>query len=117
MMKTMTYKLKTIIQKDKVVFENANKAHGFGKIDPNNFMPYPKNPSTIQDERTKVILAFCKQARTSQEIMDFLELKSRKHFRTTILNPLIEDKLLSLTIPDKPNSPKQKYIAITGEIK
>ncbi len=44
--------------------------------------------------------------------MDFAQLKSRKHFRTSILNPLIESKLLSLTIPDKPNSPKQKYITI-----
>ena len=34
-----------IIQKDRVVFENANKAHSFGEIDPDNFVPYPKNPT------------------------------------------------------------------------
>ena len=64
-------------------------------------------------------LVFCNEARTTQEIMDFMKLKSRKHFRTSILNPLIESKLLSLTIPTKPNSPKQKYIAIdnTGSVK
>ena len=27
-----------IIEKDKVVFENASKAHGFGEIDPEDFM-------------------------------------------------------------------------------
>ena len=27
------------------IFENANKAHSFGVIDPDDFMPYPKNPT------------------------------------------------------------------------
>ena len=35
---------KLIIQKDRVVTENSNKAHGSGTIDPENFSPYPKNP-------------------------------------------------------------------------
>ena len=39
------YTAKMIIQKDKVVFENANKAHGFGEIDPDNFIPFTKNPA------------------------------------------------------------------------
>ena len=30
--------------KDEIYTENANKPHGFGLIDPNNFSPYPKNP-------------------------------------------------------------------------
>lgn len=34
-----------IIEKDKVLFENANKPHGYGEIDPNNFVPFPKNPT------------------------------------------------------------------------
>ena len=34
-----------ITGKDKVVFENANKAHGFGEIDPENFIPFTKNPA------------------------------------------------------------------------
>ena len=41
----MTSKIKTIIQKDKVVFENGNKAHGFGEIDSDNFIPFTKNPA------------------------------------------------------------------------
>ena len=35
---------KLVIGKDEIYTENANKPHGFGLIDPNNFSPYPKNP-------------------------------------------------------------------------
>jgi len=34
-----------IIYADKVVIENANNPHGNGPIDPNNFAPFPKNPT------------------------------------------------------------------------
>ncbi|MFZ3045339.1 MAG: hypothetical protein WA151_05460 [Desulfatirhabdiaceae bacterium] len=37
-------------------------------------------------------------------------LSHRRHFRLEILDPLLEAGLLKPTIPDKPNSPKQKYI-------
>ena len=33
------------IRNSEVVFENANRPHGFGFIDPLNFTPYPKNPT------------------------------------------------------------------------
>ena len=41
--------------------------------------------------------------------MSSLGLNDRKNFREVYLNPAIEDKLVSLTIPDKPTSSKQKY--------
>jgi len=41
--------------------------------------------------------------------MKYLELTHREHFRADILQPLINKKLLFLTIPDKPSSQKQKY--------
>ena len=174
------YVAKMIIQKDKVVFENANKAHGHGAINPDNFMPFPKNPTIaklfreigyaeelgsgvknlykysklyggsdpklVEDDvftttislkemseqvehligkqvpskqqvsteqvTTQAILEYCATAKSSSEIMNFLKLKHREHFRANILKPLIEKNLLMLTIPDKPNSPKQKYITI-----
>lgn len=34
-----------IIHKDRVETENANNPHGEGPIDPNNFAPFPKNPT------------------------------------------------------------------------
>jgi ATP-dependent DNA helicase RecG len=42
--------------------------------------------------------------------MRHIGLKDREHFRLTILLPLIERGLLTPTLPDKPNSPKQKYV-------
>lgn len=36
---------KLIIEKDRVYIENSNKPHGNGIIDPDNFSPYPKNPT------------------------------------------------------------------------
>jgi len=42
--------------------------------------------------------------------MQYIGLKHREHFRSHILKPLVKKGLLRLTIPDKPNSPNQKYI-------
>ena len=56
------------------------------------------------------ILMFCKEAKTSSEIMNLLKMKHKTYFRKNILKPLLDKKLLTLTIPDKPKSPKQKYI-------
>lgn len=36
---------KMVIENGRVVFENASIANGFGRIDPNNFVPHPKNPT------------------------------------------------------------------------
>lgn len=38
------YPAKLIIGANEIVTENSNKPHGYGKIDPNNFSPFPKNP-------------------------------------------------------------------------
>ena len=152
---------KLIIENEKVMAENSNKPHGHGLIDPKNFSPYPKNPTTAKffkeigwvDElgsgvrniykynkiysgedpiflendifqttiplvakatpqatpQAKKVLEFCLEPRSRNEIQEFLELKDVKHFRESILNPLIEQGLLLLTEPEKPTSPNQKY--------
>lgn len=35
---------KIIIERNRIYSENANKPHGYGKINPNDFSPFPKNP-------------------------------------------------------------------------
>lgn len=39
-----SFPAKIIIDKEKIYAENWNKALTFGRLDPKNFMPYPKNP-------------------------------------------------------------------------
>ncbi len=60
-------------------------------------------------ERIERILEFCKTPRSREEIQNFIGLRDREYFRKNILNPLIKKGLLLLTIPEKPNSPNQKY--------
>jgi len=57
----------------------------------------------------QAILEFCKEPKTTKEIMDFVGMKHKTYFRQNVLSPLFEQGLLELTIPDKPKSPNQKY--------
>lgn len=63
-----------------------------------------------QDEITAKILSYCQEPRTKSEITVFCGYKDSKSFAKRYLKPLLEQKLLLLTIPDKPTSGKQKYI-------
>lgn len=51
---------------------------------------------------------------TRQELTDALGLKDRKHFADAYLQPALEAGLLEMTIPDKPQSSKQRY-RLTGQ--
>ena len=44
--------------------------------------------------------------------MEALKLKYKNHFNQAILRPLVSEGKLALTEPDKPNSPKQKYLTV-----
>jgi ATP-dependent DNA helicase RecG len=57
------------------------------------------------------VLQFCITPRSTAEIMKYLGLSHREHFRSIVLAPLIESGKIALTIPDKPNSSKQMYVA------
>lgn len=63
----------------------------------------------VQNERMREIITFCADQRSRKEIQTFLKIKDREYFRKEILKPLLDKQLLFLSIPDKPNSPKQKY--------
>lgn len=41
--------------------------------------------------------------------MEFLGVTHRGHFKNKTLNPLIDNGVIKLTIPDKPTSKNQKY--------
>ncbi|MCC2625791.1 MAG: ATP-dependent helicase RecG [Burkholderiales bacterium] len=68
--------------------------------------------STNQATMQAKLLDFCKEPRSRSEMQEFLGLKNRDYFRVSILNPLVEQGKLHLTMPDKPTSLKQKYYSV-----
>lgn len=61
------------------------------------------------DQRLAELIEFCGMPHSKREIMDFLGLTDSKNFRKRYLVPLLNAGKIEMTIPDKPNSRKQKY--------
>ena len=57
----------------------------------------------------KIILDLCQQPNTIAELMQAIHWKNRTKFRKKYITPLLEQGLLKMTIPEKPQSSKQKY--------
>ena len=64
----------------------------------------------LDAQKINALLEYCKEARSRTEMQSFCGIKSQDYFRRNILLPLLESGRLKRTIPDKPNSSKQKYI-------
>ena len=60
--------------------------------------------------KLNALLDFCEEARSRVEMQEFCGIKSQDYFRNNILLPLLNSGRIKRTIPDKPNSSKQKYI-------
>jgi ATP-dependent DNA helicase RecG len=67
--------------------------------------------SKLASPRALEILVFCKEIRSRQEIMDRLKISNHTRNFNKYLKELVESGFLSMTIPDKPNSPKQRYFS------
>ena len=78
--------------------------------------------SIIKDLGTKqglsrdhlIILKNCREESSALELMNILKRSNKSKFKTAIINPLIVQKFLELTIPESPRSPSQKY-RLTGK--
>ena len=60
-------------------------------------------------DRIVKISDFCKKPKSRKEILDYLELSNRSSNFKDNIKPAIEAGLLEMTIPNKPNSPNQRY--------
>ena len=60
------------------------------------------------------ILKKCKIESSALELMKILKRSNKSKFKTAIINPLLDQNFLELTIPDSPKSPSQKY-RLTGK--
>ncbi len=63
--------------------------------------------NTIEYDR---FMEYIETPRTRKELQDFCGYRSRDSFMKNILNPLIEIGKVNLTLPNKPKSPKQRYV-------
>ncbi|MCK6614661.1 MAG: putative DNA binding domain-containing protein [Ignavibacteriaceae bacterium] len=57
----------------------------------------------------ETLLAFAATPRSIKELMNLLSWKNRTKFRNKFITPLLEVEIFQMTIPEKPNSPKQQY--------
>ena len=64
-------------------------------------------------ERDKSLLAFCQVPRSREEIVRFLGF-SPYYTMAKIIRPLLEHGSLAMTIPEKPKSSKQRFVAVTN---
>ena len=62
---------------------------------------------TVQVEKLMAVLGG--ETLPARELMARLKLKHRQTFANTYLRPALELGLIEMTVPDKPNSSKQKY--------
>ncbi len=58
------------------------------------------------------VLDFCITEKSKQEICSFIGYRNLTYFTRKYWNPLLASGQLKMTIPDKPNSRKQKYITV-----
>ena len=68
----------------------------------------PQATPQVTPQVEKLLVAL-KGEMSASESMEVLELSDRKHFRSTYLQPALRQEVIEMTMPDKPNSPSQKY--------
>lgn len=63
-------------------------------------------------EQVEDLVAFCSIPRSRQEMQDYIGIDGRKAFNNQYLKPMLEQGRIRRTIPEKPNSRNQKYVAV-----
>lgn len=79
------------------------------KVNEDNTQQATKQATQQVNDKIDKLIDFCKTPKTRQEMQEYINIKDREYFRENILNPLIKNNMIMLTIPSKPRSPKQKY--------
>ncbi|WP_244512311.1 Fic family protein [Maridesulfovibrio ferrireducens] len=66
-------------------------------------------PPQVTPPHVKALVEAISGEMSRDELQAVLGLKDRKSFREIYLKPALEEGLIEMTIPDKPNSKLQKY--------
>ncbi len=67
-------------------------------------------PKSVPSYAFSIIILYVQKEVDILTLMNSLRQTNRTRFRNNILKPIIDEGFINYTIPDKPNSPKQKYI-------
>ena len=67
-------------------------------------------PGFVPSEKQWQILDFCDSPKSLQELMKHVGARSRPHFRHDHLEALVAEKLIRLSAPSNPTSPRQAYV-------
>lgn len=90
--------------------EFVNSQSGFTVILRNRSAEMTDGKQSGSDEKDpKGLLAFCQVPRTREDIIRFLGISSGQYALKRYLDPLVQDNLILLSVPEKPRSRKQKY--------
>lgn len=68
-------------------------------------------PVDTPDSKEYSILTFCASPKSKAEIAAHIGLTDLKYLKRAYLAPMVKKDLLQLTIPEKPTSRNQKYVA------
>ena len=69
----------------------------------------PQLTDSLLTKISAVIVVLSQQTCSISDLMEQTGEKNKNRFRQNVLRPLVDAGLIELTIPDSPNSPKQKY--------
>ena len=98
----------------KVIFRNSTGQDN-GQVSGQQGGQQSGQQTAINDNKSR-ILNYCKEARTSKEIREFLNIKSRQYVSTNIIRPLIIEGKLDYTNKNSINARNQKYITVINNI-
>ncbi len=65
--------------------------------------------SELSRDEVEKLIEICVEPAKIKEIMKEFEWSNRTKFKNKYINPLLDLDILEMTLPDKPNSPNQKY--------
>ena len=77
---------------------------------PTDTVHVPHMYPTCKPEIKAILCYAALKEKTREELQVATGINDREHFRKHYLQPLLSSGLLERTVPDKPRSPKQRYV-------
>ncbi len=92
---------------------NGVKLTFFGSTDvtkeDNTDVTKEDNTDVTKEVKRLILLMNIDKTYTKKELQEKMLLKNDEHFRKAYIKPLLEKKIIEMTIPDKPKSSNQRY--------